>query len=99
MTEESELVTIDPNGDMLIILKDPNTALLEWKEDKDLLEETIAQAAAEATQKHLAWCSMSPMSNFKPYRKRSASLRSLGSTLLQTITRWRVSWDYSQRSG
>ena len=50
MTEESELVTIDPNGDMLIILKDPNTALLEWKEDKDLLEETIAQAAAEATE-------------------------------------------------
>ncbi|KAH8625722.1 hypothetical protein IG631_19601 [Alternaria alternata] len=50
MTEESEIATIDPNGDMLIILKDPNTALLEWKEDKDLLEKTIAQAAAEATE-------------------------------------------------
>ncbi|CAN9266257.1 unnamed protein product [Alternaria alternata] len=50
MTEESELITIDPNGDMLIILKDPNTALLEWREDKELFEETIAQAAAEATE-------------------------------------------------
>ncbi|CAN9275033.1 unnamed protein product [Alternaria alternata] len=50
MTEESELITIDPNGDMLIILKDPNTALLEWKEDKELLKEMIAQAAAEATE-------------------------------------------------
>lgn len=50
MTEEPELVTIDPNGDMLIILKDPDTALLEWKEDDGLLKETVVQAATEATE-------------------------------------------------
>ncbi|RMZ66288.1 Nuclear pore [Pyrenophora seminiperda CCB06] len=39
MRANTKLVRIDPNGDMLIILKDPDTALLKWKSEEDLLKE------------------------------------------------------------
>ena len=48
MAENPKLITIDPNGDMLIILKDPDTAQLKWRDESGSVDNRIAQAEAEA---------------------------------------------------
>ena len=48
MDEEPKLITIDPNGDMLIILKDPDTAQLKWRDESECVDDRTAQAKAEA---------------------------------------------------
>jgi len=47
MDEEPKLITIDPNGDMLIILKDPDTAQLKWRDESECVDDRTAQAKAE----------------------------------------------------
>ncbi|EDU46655.1 hypothetical protein TUN205_00016 [Pyrenophora tritici-repentis] len=39
MTGETQLITVDPNGDTIIILKDPDTALLGWRDEDVLIKE------------------------------------------------------------
>jgi hypothetical protein len=47
MAESAKVIEIDPNGDTLIILKDPNTALLEWKTREETSKDTERQEARE----------------------------------------------------
>ncbi|KAI4612463.1 hypothetical protein J4E80_007197 [Alternaria sp. BMP 0032] len=46
MGETPKLVTIDPNGDMLIKLKYRNTAQSKWKNESESVDNWIAQAEA-----------------------------------------------------
>ena len=56
MDTDIKLVTIDSNGDTFITLKDPDTALLRWRSEKELIrdiEELIADKPLSTTEEEL----------------------------------------------